>query len=456
MSLTGPTLQQQQHQQSKQASPVVCAAATRVLLGSSTILLQQLLRMAAAAAAAAAEMQQQLRAAILYCADALGGLGQALWLDLRLDEAVVPVDDCLLLHSSQNASTLARAVQALEAAVRHLAAAVPPTAAGSTVAITPTAAGSMVVAGSSSSSSSSSSRSVLPPTIAPVERLAVGIYSSLVNYAVGSGSARPLSCSQQQLLQASLSLLLTASKLWQAGLQPVVALEALRCLVGEAMFYVEYGPGGRQSLHPSTAVAAAAAAVETVGGVQVCQLVSRYLSCCEQQLRQWKAAGDAVGAAKWLVGPPDQGFAQLPCEPPKSAAAAAADDTSTCLRVLASVVEAVGALVPVGSVGAEAVQCWLEFFLDQCKLTERSAEAILQPSFGGLCSKTQKVVRDGFLGSLHRWADQLTSIGSALSASVPSRFGCSWPGCVRLSGVSEGYGLVRGQACVCGGCRQAR
>jgi hypothetical protein len=60
------------------------------------------------------------------------------------------------------------------------------------------------------------------------------------------------------------------------------------------------------------------------------------------------------------------------------------------------------------------------------------------------------------LWGLKAFADKLQGYGSALAAALPSRFGCNWPGCVRLSGVSEGYGLVRGQACVCGGCRQAR
>jgi hypothetical protein len=470
MSLTGAAMQQQQ-QQSKQTSPAVCAAATRVLLGSSTILLQQLLRMAAAGAAAAAaaaaatethqRQQQQLRAAILYCADAVGGLGQALWLDLRLDEADVPVDDCLLLHSSQNTSTLARAVQAFEAAVRHLAAAVPPTAAGSTVAVTHTAAGSMVVAGSSSSSSSSS-KPVLPPTIAPVEQLALGIYCSLVNYATGVSSIRHLSCPQQQLLQAVLSLLLTSSKLWQAGLRPPVPLEALQCLTGEAFLYVKFFLGGGVARGPS----ASASAVRTVGGVQVCQLVSRYLGCVEQQLRQLVASGDPVGAAKWLLGSSAHSCTPVPCERPSCAAAAAAGNPPTCLQALNSVVVAVGALVPVDSVGAEAVQCWQQLFTNLGEITEKSAESVLQPHLAGVCSEMlmphvhpeviQKVMQTTVLNSLPRWADQLGSIGSALAASVPSRFGCNWPGCVRLSGVSEGYGLVRGQACVCGSCRQAR
>jgi hypothetical protein len=70
--------------------------------------------------------------------------------------------------------------------------------------------------------------------------------------------------------------------------------------------------------------------------------------------------------------------------------------------------------------------------------------------------KLERIQLDGLLASLGDWADALQGFGSALAAALPSRFGCNWPGCVRLSGVSEGYGLVRGQACVCGGCRQAR
>jgi hypothetical protein len=70
--------------------------------------------------------------------------------------------------------------------------------------------------------------------------------------------------------------------------------------------------------------------------------------------------------------------------------------------------------------------------------------------------KAAKGLKDGLLVNVGGWADALQGLASALAAAVPSRFGCNWPGCVRLSGVSEGYGLVRGQACVCGGCRQAR
>jgi hypothetical protein len=60
------------------------------------------------------------------------------------------------------------------------------------------------------------------------------------------------------------------------------------------------------------------------------------------------------------------------------------------------------------------------------------------------------------LESLGNWAEHLKRFGDVVAAALPSWFGCNWPGCVRLSGVSEGYGLVRGHACVCGGCRQAR
>jgi hypothetical protein len=373
MNFTGIAMRQHQQRDGRETYPAMCAAGTRVVLGSSSILLQQLLRMAAAGAAAGAaaaaaaaatetqqqqqqQQQQQLRVAILYCADVLGVFGQALFMALHLihacaNEADERVDACLLLYSNQNTSTLARTVQAFEASIRHLAEGVPHAAAGS-----------MVVAGRSSSSSSSS-RPDLPPSTAQVEQLAVGIYFNLVNHATKTSSTRHLSCSQQQLLQAALSLLLTASKLWQAGMQPPVPLEALRCLTGEAMFYVRLCRGGVEALGGSASAAAAAvvAAVGTIGGVQVCHLVSRYFSCLEQQLRQWVAAGDAVGAAKWLLCSAEHGFTSLPSEPAGSAAAAAAGDAPTYLRVLDSVVGAVGALVPVGSVGAKAVQCWLEF-----------------------------------------------------------------------------------------------
>jgi hypothetical protein len=315
--------QQQQQQTSKEAfASAISAVPARVLLGSSSILLQQLLRMAAAAAAAAAktDMQQQqlmLTAAILYCADALGGQVKALWFDLCLNEAEGIVEDCLLPHSNQNASTLAMAVQAFEAAVRHLLAAAPPTAAGSTMPVGSSSSssgssgrGSSSGGGGSSSGGGggSSRRPVVPPSIVQVELSAFGIYCAVVKYARGdtttttatsssssTSSSRDLSRPQQQLLQASLSMLLTASKLWQAGLQPPLSMMQAQYLAGEAEYTVRklaqlplYTDSSGVDGTPSTEAAAAAlmeavaaavaAALAPVGGVQVCHLVSRYTS----------------------------------------------------------------------------------------------------------------------------------------------------------------------------------
>jgi len=42
--------------------------------------------------------------------------------------------------------------------------------------------------------------------------------------------------------------------------------------------------------------------------------------------------------------------------------------------------------------------------------------------------------------------------GATLCAAVPSRHCCNNPGCTNLGTVSSGFALVRGAACVCGGC----
>jgi hypothetical protein len=44
-----------------------------------------------------------------------------------------------------------------------------------------------------------------------------------------------------------------------------------------------------------------------------------------------------------------------------------------------------------------------------------------------------KGFRSALLESVANLAHALQSFGAALAASVPSRFGCNWPGCVRLS-----------------------
>jgi hypothetical protein len=166
--LTGPASQQQQQQQCSVQTAQVCAAAARALLGSASILLQQLLRLATAAAdVQQQQQQQQLRAAIRYCADAVGGELKAFWLDLCRNEDDQIVDDSLLPYNSQNATALARAVQAVEAAVRHLAAAVP--SAARTNSAGSSSAGSSSGKIGAGSSSSSSSR-LVPPSIIQVER----------------------------------------------------------------------------------------------------------------------------------------------------------------------------------------------------------------------------------------------------------------------------------------------
>jgi hypothetical protein len=286
----------------------------------------------AAAAAADAQQWQLASPAILYLADALGARVHAFWFDLRAKEAQDNVDDGLLLYSNENASTLARAVQAFEAAVRHLMAAVPPIAAGSTLAVQPPAcAGSTVPAGSSSgssrnrSSSSSSSRPLAPASIQKIEEAAIGFYCSLLYHARGEGcssggrsssSSNGLGCPQQQLLQASLSMLLTACKLWQSGLERPLPSDPLQYLAGKAARHMQCvskqeQPAGYPRGAPTSAAAAAAAALDAFGGVQVCHLVARYFCCCEWQLRQLVAFGDAKCAVQWLTGSSDGYF--TPC-----------------------------------------------------------------------------------------------------------------------------------------------
>jgi hypothetical protein len=46
----------------------------------------------------------------------------------------------------------------------------------------------------------------------------------------------------------------------------------------------------------------------------------------------------------------------------------------------------------------------------------------------------------------------LRTAGAALCAALPNRYFCNNPACGNAAGVSAGFGLVRGAACVCGGC----
>lgn len=55
-------------------------------------------------------------------------------------------------------------------------------------------------------------------------------------------------------------------------------------------------------------------------------------------------------------------------------------------------------------------------------------------------------------GLLPELAAALEAAGRALCAALPCRFCCNNPDCSNMDGVSEAFGLVRGKACVCGGC----
>jgi hypothetical protein len=49
-------------------------------------------------------------------------------------------------------------------------------------------------------------------------------------------------------------------------------------------------------------------------------------------------------------------------------------------------------------------------------------------------------------------AAALKAASKALAAAVPCSYTCNYWGCRNLSTVSEGFALVRGKGCVCGGC----
>jgi hypothetical protein len=46
----------------------------------------------------------------------------------------------------------------------------------------------------------------------------------------------------------------------------------------------------------------------------------------------------------------------------------------------------------------------------------------------------------------------LKDAGESLCAALPTRCFCNNPACRNAAGVSAGFALVRGAACVCGGC----
>jgi hypothetical protein len=462
-------LQQQREKdgQLKECAHSVCVAAGLGLLGNSSILLQQLLKLAATAAAGNRPQKQQLAAAVLYCADALGDQVGALWADLCLTGCIAYG----VGRWERQSRVIAQAVQAFEAAVRYLFWGVPDRA--------PLA----------SSSGSSSGRRV-PPSVFQVELAAVRIYSATLEQSSKGGSSSEstpvteLDRTQQELLQAVLSMLLTSAKLWQAGLQPAlpvgllskIATPVCACLkLAEATQAAAATPGAPAAAVTAAGAAATAAgaAAEAAGGVQVCHLVARYLGCLEQQLRGWVASADAKPAYDWLTGAANQDVTPLPVGGNGSGQGQAAGAAPRRLQAVALIVQASSVIARAGG-GGTAEGSRVQHEGDRVNMCYRNTLAHLVKllQFEGTKHNVQKGVnisqqlaqaieeleglQSALLRSLGPLADALQGYGSALAAWVPSRFGCNWPGCVRLSGVSEGYGLVRGQACVCGGCRQAR
>jgi hypothetical protein len=468
---------QQQRQiegRSKECAQSVRAAAGLVLLGNSSILLQQLLR-AAAAAVRNNQLLQQLWVAVLYCADSLGDQIGGVWADVWLRGPERQIADGSVPWQNQ-IRVIAHAVQAFEAAVRHVAGAVPGRdAAGSTLPA------------SSGGNSNGGRRLPCPPSIIQVELAAGRIYTAMIDCASEAGSSRSCSsCSstpsaglhraEQQLLQAVLVMLLTSAKLRHWGLQPPLSVELLWKLAETASACVKPAEASHPAAStPDTPAAARAAAptaaIEAAGGAQVCHLVSRYLSCLEQQLRGWVASGDGHAASCWLAAAANQDISPLAWDAHMkraSAAAAAAAPPHTHLQALALTVQASCAIARACS-GDTSDGLGVQRGADCiARVNEHIQAAQLQISQAGKkisnsgsqpewChQQVLKALLVELLGLLYVLAEVIESFGSALAASLPSRFGCNWPGCVRLSGVSEGYGLVRGQACVCGGCRHAR
>lgn len=58
--------------------------------------------------------------------------------------------------------------------------------------------------------------------------------------------------------------------------------------------------------------------------------------------------------------------------------------------------------------------------------------------------------------NLEPLAAALDVLAQLLVVVVPSRYCCNSPRCSSLATISEGFALVRGSSCVCGGCQQVR
>ena len=482
--------QHQQHQlqlrelqgSARKSAAAVSAAAWLLLLSNGSILLQQLIRMTAAAGDShhpQQQQQQQLSAAVLYSAESSGRVLSHLYETLLKTGAGQPgVDGHLSLVSKQCCCVLARALQTFEAAVRYC------------VRVSSTLPASSSTGTSSSSSSSCCSEHVVPPAISHLEASVVGMYAVLIGHGYGSknrrcsssssGSLRGLSCCQHQLLQAMLSMLLTSAKVWQQGLQPAVCPEVMWDVTLSAAFCRKRAEESQLAVCPldtpaeSAAAAAAAAALEVAGGVQIAHLVTRQLIYLDRQLRKWLDAGKAVNAANWLAaGPPPQVVAtrkELRAAGVDASCQGSDSESFSQLEVLLRLVQAsydiVGsaASADTNSLGLDAAQQRVEALYPPTKMLMNAVVRDMLVGLKGKVGGPSAWVPDAsaqpkvlaLQRELNAFVDALQGYGSALAAAVASRFGCNWPGCVRLSGVSEGYGLVRGQACVCGGCRQAR
>lgn len=72
----------------------------------------------------------------------------------------------------------------------------------------------------------------------------------------------------------------------------------------------------------------------------------------------------------------------------------------------------------------------------------------MRAAHAGDCSLPPAVVRQFLL--------RLRELGELLCASLPGTFGCNNPGCTNVATASEAFMLVRGKACVCGGCAAER
>jgi hypothetical protein len=68
------------------------------------------------------------------------------------------------------------------------------------------------------------------------------------------------------------------------------------------------------------------------------------------------------------------------------------------------------------------------------------------------CQSVMQMPADGFFPLMVLYANCLSQMGATICAVLPTRFCCNNPACSSLSTASEGFLLVRGQSCVCGGC----